>query len=54
MESRWRRDLPQNSRLALGTTQPPEQRVPGFPEVKERPGQEAEPSNRYSAVVKKE
>jgi hypothetical protein len=30
IESRWRRDFPQPSRLALEPTQPPTQRVPGF------------------------
>jgi hypothetical protein len=30
IESRWRRDFPHLSRLALGLTQPPVQWVPGF------------------------
>ena len=30
IESRWRRDFPPTSRLVLGSTQPPTQRVPGL------------------------
>jgi hypothetical protein len=51
IESRWRRDFPHLSRLALGLNQPPVQRVPGPSRGKERPGRDADPSPPSSAVV---
>ena len=54
IESRWRRNFPHLSRPAVGPTQPPVQWVPGFfPGAKERPGRDADPSPRSSAVVTK-
>jgi hypothetical protein len=54
IESRWGRDFPHLSRPALGPTQPPVQRVPGFfTRGKERPGRDTDPSPPSSAVVKK-
>jgi len=54
IESRWGRDFPHLSRLALGPTQPPVQWVPGLSRGKERPGRDADPSPPSRAVVKKE
>ena len=53
IESPWRGDFPHLSRPALGPTQPPVQRVPGFSRGKERPGRDADPSSPSSAVVMK-
>ena len=54
IESRWGRDFPHLSRPALGPTQPPVRWVPGLSRGgKERPGRDADPSPRSSAVVKK-
>ena len=53
IESRWERDFPQLSRLALGPTQPPVQWVPGLSRGKKRPGREDNPSPPSSAVVMK-
>jgi hypothetical protein len=54
IESRWGRDFPHLSRLALGPTQPPVQRVPGLSRDKEQPGRDTDPSPLFSAVVMKE
>ena len=54
IESRWGRDFPHLSRLALGPTQPPVQWVPGLSRGKERLGRDADPSPPSSAVVMKE
>ena len=48
IESKWGRDFPHLSRLALGPTQPPGYRV--FPGSKVRPGRDADPSPPSSAV----
>jgi len=52
IESRWGRDFPHLSRLALGPTQPPVKWYRIFPGGKERPGRDADPSPPFSAVVK--
>jgi len=44
IESRWGRDFPQLSRLALGPTHPHVQWVPGLSRGKERSGCDADPS----------
>ena len=54
IESRWGWNFPHLSRTALGPTQSPVQSVPSFPQGKERPGREANPSPPSSSVVKKE
>jgi len=54
IESRWGRDFQHRSRPALGPTQPPVQRVPGFPWGKERPVCDADPSLPSSTVVMNE
>jgi hypothetical protein len=51
IESRWRRDFPHLSRLALGPTQPPVQWVPGIPGCRKRPGRDADLSLPSSAEV---
>jgi hypothetical protein len=51
IESRWGRDFPHLSRLALGPTHPPVQWVPGLSRGKERPERDADPSPHSSAVV---
>jgi hypothetical protein len=53
IESRWGRNFPHLSRLALGPTQRPVQCVPGLFRGKERPERDADPSPHSSAVVKK-
>jgi hypothetical protein len=50
IKSRWGRDFPHLSRLALGPTQPPVQWVQGLSRGKERPGRDADPSPPSSAV----
>jgi hypothetical protein len=42
IESRWGRDFPHPSRLALGPTQPPIQRVPSLSGEVKRPGRGAD------------
>jgi len=44
IESQWGRDFPHLSRPVLGPTQPPIKWYRVFPEDKERPGREADPS----------
>ena len=53
IESRWRREFPHLSRLALGAHPPPVQWVPDLSRGKERPGRDAFPSPPSSAVVMK-
>jgi hypothetical protein len=50
IESRWRRDFPHLSRMALGPSQPPVQWVPGLSRGKERPGLDSDPSSPSNAV----
>jgi hypothetical protein len=50
IESRWGRDFPHLSRMALGPTQPPIQWVPGLPGSKERPRRDADHSPPSRAV----
>ena len=50
IESRWRGDFPHLSRPALWPTQPPVQWVPGLSRGQKRPGRDADPSLRSSAV----
>ena len=54
IESRWGRDLPHLSRLALRPTQSPVQWVPGLSRGKELPERDADPSSPSSAMMKKE
>ena len=53
IESRWGRDFPHLSRLALGPTQPLVQWVRVFSGCKERPGYDADPSPPSSAWSRK-
>ena len=53
IESRWGWDFPHLSRPTLGPTQPPVNGYRVFPGGKERPGRDADPSPRSSAVVMK-
>jgi len=50
MESRWGRDFPQLSRPALGPHGPLNKGYRVFPEGKERPGRDTDPSPPSSAV----
>jgi len=52
IESRWGRDFPHMSRLALGPTQPPIQWVPGFSPGVKRPGRAVDHSPTSIAEVK--
>ena len=45
IESRWGRDFPHLSRVALGPTQPSLHGYRVFPRGKERPGRDADPSS---------
>ena len=54
IESRWGRNFPHLSRLALGPNQPSVQWVLGLSRGKERPGREADSSLSSRAEVMKE
>ena len=54
IDSRWGRDFPHLSRLAMGPIQPPVQWVPGLSWGKERLGHDTDPSPASSAMVMKE
>jgi len=54
IRSRWGQAFPQLSRSALGPTQSPVQWVLGLRGGEEQPGHDADPSPRFSAMVKKE
>ena len=52
IESRWERDFPHPSRLALGPTRPPIQWVPGLSRGVKRPGRDADNPPPSSAEAK--